>query len=172
MKDKTIQRVLATFSLVLLVLVFVAVSAIRNINRATASSDWVNHTHALITEVDAIKSSLLTGDGAMRTFSLTGDARDKSASREAFIAMSEHFEVAKALSRGEDAQGKKMERLQDLLNKRMEFTRSVVAARDANDLDAVRRLLAEDAGGETVRDVVRLVEKMKDEQKEIGRAHV
>jgi PAS domain S-box-containing protein len=167
MKDKIIQRVLLTFALALIVLVIVAVAAIRNISRAMATSDWVNHTHAVITEVDAIRSSLQSADGAVRTFSLTGDPRDKAASRAAFSAMSEHFEVAKALQRGDAAQAPKLTQLQVLLNQRTEFARRVVEAREANKPEEIRRLFIEDAGGETLREVDRLVEKMKDEQKKL-----
>lgn len=165
MKDKIIQRVLAVFAVILAVLIFVTITATQNIQRSMASSDWVNHTHAVIMEADAILGSLHAGDGAMRTFLLTGEPRDKVASREAFAAMSEHFEVTKALTSQDAAQAGKMSRLQELLNDRMQFTRAVVAARDANDQENVRRLVAKDAGDEVVREITRLIEKLKGEQK-------
>lgn len=164
MKDKTIQRVLAVFLVVAAVLVFVAVAAIRNINRAAASSDWVNHTHAVIMEADAILASLHAAEGALRAYLLTGDARDKAASREAFAAVSERYEVAKALTRGETRHMEKMGQLQVLLNQRTELARRMVDARDRGRDDEVKRALAEDAGSTSLRDVTRLIERMKEEE--------
>jgi len=165
MKDKTVQRVIAVFFAIAAVLMVVAIVSVRNVNRAIASSDWVNHTHAVIMEADAIQSSLHAGDGALRAFLLTGDARDKGASREAFGAMSEHFEVARALTKDEPAQAAKFARLQDLLNQRMGFARQAVAARDADDSGTVRNLLAADAGGATMQEIIRLIETLKGEEK-------
>jgi PAS domain S-box-containing protein len=167
MKDKTIQRVLAVFFAIAAVLMVVAIVAVRNVNRAIASSDWVNHTHAVIMEADAIQSSLHAGDGALRAFLLTGDARDKGASREAFGAMSEHFEVARALTTDEPAQAAKFAHLQAMLNQRMGFARQAVAAREADDAGAVRGLLAADAGGGGMQEIVRLIETLKQEEKDL-----
>lgn len=167
MKDKIIPRVLVLFGVVLAVLVFVAFAALRNINRATAGADWVNHTHAVIMEADALLSSFHAGDGALRTYLLTGDPRDLAATREAFGAMSEHFEVVKALAKDEAEHAPKFARLQALFTERMEFARQVIAARGRDDTATVRRLLAASAGSEATQEIVRLVEKLQLAEKEL-----
>ena len=48
MNDKIIRRLVALFVDIATVLLVVALVAVRNINRAEASSDWVNQTHAVI----------------------------------------------------------------------------------------------------------------------------
>ena len=163
-KDKTIRRVLGFFLLISAVLVFVAVLAVRNITRSVASSDWVNHTHAVILEVDGIFSALQAGDGAMRTYVMSGDARDQAACREAFASVAEHVEVAKALTRGEPAQNAQIVRLETLANKREEFAHDVLGARRADQAETVRTLLAEDAGRGAIREIQRAVEKLKEEE--------
>jgi PAS domain S-box-containing protein len=167
MKDKIILRVLTLFGVALAVLVFVTLAAIRNINRATAGSDWVNHTHAVIMEADALLSSFHAGDGALRTFLLTGDQRDLVATREAFGQMSEHFEVLKALAKDEAAHAPKFARLQVLFTERMEFAREVIAAREKNDAGTVRRLLAASAGSEATQEITRLIDKLQLAEREL-----
>jgi PAS domain S-box-containing protein len=165
MKDKIILRVLAMFGVVLAVLLFVAVAAIRNINRAMASNDWVNHTHAVIMEADAIRSSFHAGDGTLRTYLLSGDPRDLAAAREAFGAMSEHFEVVKALVADEAEHTPKLTRLQTLLNERMEFARQLIAARQKDDAAGVRSLLAASAGNEATQEIIRLIDRLEEAEK-------
>lgn len=165
MKDKIIHRILAVFAIVSAVLIFVALASVRNINRAAAGSDWVNHTHAVIMEFDALRSSYQAGEGALRAHLLTGDARDLAEAREAFAETSEHFEVARALVHDEAGHAERIARLETLLNDRTEFARKVVAAREQNDQAAVRDLLAAAAGGEVRAEISRLVEKIKDEQR-------
>ncbi len=164
MKDNTIRRVLAFFLLISAVLVAVAFVAVRNINRSAASSDWVNHTHAVILEAEALLSGLNAGDGAMRTTVMTGDARDQAACREALGSIAEHLEVTKALTRNETAQSQQVHDLESLVNRRIDFIRQVLAARQSGGQEATRPLLATDAGGETMREIQRAVEKLKDDE--------
>lgn len=93
------RRVLVFFAVIAAVLLVVAILAVRNSDRAMASSDWVNQTHAAILEVDRALSSTLAGDGALRTFVLSGDPRDQAACRQALSDTADHVEVAKALTR-------------------------------------------------------------------------
>ncbi len=78
-KDTTVSRILASFAVICAIVVAVAVASVRNINRAVESSDWVNHTHAVILEVSGVFSSLQEGNGAALTFLVTGDSRNQAA---------------------------------------------------------------------------------------------
>ena len=78
MKDKTIKLLLGFFLLVSGIFIVVAFEAVRSITRSVASSDWVNHTHAVILEAEGLRADLFVADGAPYTFVLTGDARDQS----------------------------------------------------------------------------------------------
>ncbi len=164
MKDNTIRRVLAFFLLISAVLVVVAIEAVRNINRSVASSDWVNHTHAVILEAEGFLSAVHAGDGAFHTFLMAGDTRDQAVCREELARMGEHLEVAKALTRHEPAQNEQLLDLESLATKRTDFVREVLAARQAGKAEAVRTLLAADAGEEAIREIERKVEKLKSDE--------
>jgi PAS domain S-box-containing protein len=162
MKDNIEKRVVGLFLVVFGVLVIVAVAAVRNIERAIASSDWVNHTHAVILEAEAIASSMHAGDAALRSFLLTGDPRDQTSYRLAYSEMVEHLEVAKALTRAEPQPRQQLAGIQTLLQKRLDFTRGLVKARQQGGLDAARKALAGDAGGETLRRIEHQIGQFKD----------
>lgn len=164
MKDQTIRRVLAFFLLISAVLIAVAVQAVRNINRSAVSSDWVNHTHTVILETEALRTALLVGDGALHTYVLTGDARDLGSCRGALANVAEHLEIAKALTREEPAQHAQILQLELLANQRVVFAERILAARQTGDTEAVRRLLAADADGTALRDMQRKIEKLKHEE--------
>src|SRR5258708_1421941 len=99
MKDAALSRILGFFLAIFGVVVVVAVVAVVHINRAGDSRDWVNHTYATISAFENTLAAVRAGDADMRTFALSGDARDLTASREAFGAMDEQLQVADALTR-------------------------------------------------------------------------
>jgi len=158
--DRTVRRMLAFFLLICAVVVAVAVDSVRNINRSMASSDWVNHTHAVILEVNSIFSSVQAGNGAALTFLATGDRRSQAAGREAFSDLAEHLEVAKALTRHEPAQHDQIVALEALANRRAEFDRSILGSQP----EAARALVAADAGTDAIGEIQRLVEKLTEQE--------
>lgn len=164
MKDKTIRRVVAFFLLISAVLVVLAVQAVRNINRSVASSDWVNHTHAVIDEAGALSAALYVGDGTLHTYVLTGDARDLAACREALSNVAEHLEITKALTREEPAQHEQIIQLESQVNQRAGFFEGVLAARQAGTTETVRAMLAADTGATPLREIQRKIEKLKNEE--------
>ncbi|MSU65701.1 MAG: PAS domain-containing protein [Opitutus sp.] len=164
MNDPTIRRVLIFFLFISAVLIGVAVAAVKNISRSVATSDWVNHTHAVILESEALRSSLQAGDGAMRTYVLTGEARDQAAARGAFADVAEHLEVAKALTRQEPAQSQQRAEIESLSSRRIAFGREVLAARQDGGVDGARTLLIADAGGEAVREIMRKLDRLKSDE--------
>lgn len=162
MKDKTIRRILLFFAIISAVLAGVAITAMRNMSRATASSDWVNHTHATILAVDGVLGAVHAADARLRTYVMSGDARDASACKEALALIAENLEVAKALTRHEP-QHTRIEQLEELANGRMAFARKVLTLRQSNDAAGVQAALAEE-GGATAKPIERLVGSLKEEE--------
>jgi len=164
MRDRTVRRILAFFAVISAVLVAIAVVSVRNIQRSAASSDWVNHTHAVILEVNDVLSAVRVGDAAVLTYVVTGDPQSRVAGREAFSDVDEHLAAAKALTRNEPAQHEEVARLDTLAAKRIEFSGELLAARQSGQPDAVRVLLASDAGEEALADLQRTAENLTNEE--------
>lgn len=163
----TYRRFLAFLLLILAVLVFVAVESLRNLNRAIATSDWVNHTHAVISEADAIVSSLQEAEGALRTYLLTGDRRDRDSCQGAFSDLAGHVEVARALTKSAPAQYQQVTQIESLLEQRAGLARELLQARQAGATEKLQQLLAGDAGGSAVHEIRRCVQSFKDGQNEL-----
>jgi CHASE3 domain sensor protein len=164
MKERTIARILGFFLLISAVMAFVALTSVRNIGRSEASSDWVNHTHAVILEVDGVISALHAGEADTLAFVVTGDARSRAASRDAFENMSEHLEVAKALTRLEPDQHELVVSLESLVDQRADSDKDVLATQQGGKTDAVRAQLTADASLDTAREIQRLADKLTDDE--------
>ena len=160
----TVGLVLALFALVSAVLIAVVAIAVRNINRTESSNDWVNHTHAVIIEIDGVLGILHGGDGAMRTFAMTGDARDRAASRGAVSALSEHMEIAKALTRDEPVQNAQILAIETLANQRADLAQRVPTAGQTDRAQPVRLLVTADATMATTSEIRSAAEKLKAEE--------
>lgn len=164
LKDKTIRRVIAFFLVISVVAVVVAVVAVRNINRSVAASDWVNHTHAVILEVDGIFSAVQAGDAALRTFATSGEAPDRTAGREAFASLAEHLAVAKALTRSEPAQRDQVARIETMALKRAEFARVILDAPPADAATVIRSIRAGESNLATLGEIRQAVARLKAEE--------
>jgi CHASE3 domain sensor protein len=163
-KDQIIRRLIALFVITALVLVVVAGVAVRNINRAVAGSDWVNHTHAVLLELGGFRAGFHASDAALRTLAMTGSEQDEAACREALSQLTESLEILQALTRNDAAQTAQVARLEALATARANLTREMLAARKAGQGGTVRTLLAADAAAGGVAEVRRLIEKLKQEQ--------
>lgn len=165
MKDKTLNRVFGFFLVIFGVLAVVAVYAVRSLNRSVAGNDWVNHTHAVILEVEGVLAELQAGEGALRTYLLTGNSSDLAASRENFAIMTEHLELAKALTRNDPESQAQVLRLEALVGERTAFAQRAGEARGANQAATVQALLEADAGSAAVAEIRRQVGRLTDGQR-------
>ncbi len=158
------RRVLAFFAVVIAVSVAIAIVSVRNINRAVAGSDWVNHTHSVILETEGLRADLFIGDGAAHAFVLTGEPKDRSASVNALSNAAEHVDYIAALTRNEPAQKDGVTRLASLVDRRSDFIRRLLSSRQSNDSNAVHALLVQDSGETVLNDIQHSIEKLKNDE--------
>ena len=165
--DLTFRRLLAFLLVVAAVLLGVVVVSLRNVGQSVAAAAWVNHTHALRAETAGILSSLHEAEAALRTYLLSGDARDQSDYRVAFSDLAEHVEVARVLARPDPAASAKIKQLEELLAKRADLARELIRVRQSGSAGDLRALLATDAGGEAGHEIGRLVDRLRQDQAEL-----
>lgn len=165
--DNIEQRMMALFGVVAALLILVAAVALKNVKRTEVSSDWVNSTHAVILESVAIETALHTAESNLRSYVLSGDARDQAAYREAFSEMVEHLDVAKSMTKADPRQQERIRELDTLVRKRVEFSRNVVTTLQEQGFEAAKQLIQGDAADHTLADIKRLVGKLKDEEAEL-----
>jgi len=166
--DRTLRRVLLFFALILAVLVFVVVVSLRNLNRSIATSDWVNHTHALLTELDALQPTLEAAEGALSKYLLTSDARDHAAYQEKFAELGERVDVTTALvAAGAPQEKEAFALITELLAGRAELAGRIATARKADDPAVLQQLLAADAASNDHRELARHLEKFRNSQTDL-----
>ena len=170
MKENIEQRVIGLFLLMVAILFFVALSAVKNIHETIKSNDWVNKTHEVLDQANAILSSLHAGDSAFRTYLLTGDGRDQGAYRSAYSEMVEHVVQAKALTAHGDEQellnGQILD-LENLISNRIDYTRTIVQARAQGGLEATRQLMIAHPDVESLDRIKRLVSNINTQEKSL-----
>ncbi len=161
MNDRILRNVFAIFLLVAVVLVAGSLVAVRNINASRAGSDWVNHTHAVILETEGIISALQAGDGALRTYIMTGDLRDRADCRDAYSTMAEHLDIALTLTRNEPEPQQLLLRLQDLVGQRVAAAEGILGTEPLDREEALQSLLAADASGASLDEIRRLGQTLR-----------
>ena len=158
------RRVLIFFALILAVLVFVVVASLHNLNRSVATNDWVNHTHALITELDALQPTLAAAEGSLSKYLLTSDPRDHEAYQDKFSELGERVDVTTALAADSPQDREQFVPIAALLAGRAELAGSIARLKKAGDPAALQQLLADDAERNDLRELARRIEKFRENQ--------
>ena len=161
-ENKVFRRFVVLLLLVLAVLAFVIVRSLQNLNRSIASNDWVNHTHAEISEADAIEAGMEAAEAALRTYLLTGDPRDRVTCQEAFADLAGHVEVAKALAKSAPVESQQILQIETLLAQRASFARDLLKARDGASGATVPQLLSGDTGAVAIHEIIRRLGDFKE----------
>ena len=167
MKDKTLYAIYLLFLLMGAIVAGVSVAAIRSINRDVASSDWVNHTHATIYELDAMTSEFQAGEGMMRTFALTGEARDFTECRGAYSSLLEHHAVAQALTHDSSDIQTSLTQLERAVQARIALADSIKKLLDAGRSEEVKSVLRRDAGTMALAEFQRVINRLRNRQFEL-----
>lgn len=162
--DRTLRRVLAFFAVIAAVLVAVVAASLHNLNRSIATSDWVNHTHALLTELDALQPTLVAAEGELSRYLLTGDSRDHAAYQDKFAELGERVDVAAALAAGSPEEAQEFASIAELLAHRATRASRISNLKKAGDDAALKELLADDPSHTDHRELTRLLEKFREHQ--------
>ncbi|HEX2861233.1 MAG TPA: CHASE3 domain-containing protein, partial [Lacunisphaera sp.] len=162
--DATFRRVLIFFVLILAVLVGVVVVSLRNLNRSIATSDWVNHTHALITEIDALSPTLQAAEGDLSRYLLTAGTSDQNAYLEKLAELGERVDVITALIANSPEEQKLFAPVAELLTRRAEHAQRVASLKQSGDTGALQRQLSEDDARADHRELERRIERLREHQ--------
>jgi CHASE3 domain sensor protein len=162
--DATLRWVLIFFALILAVLVLVVAVSLRNLNRSIATSDWVNHTHALINEIDALQPTLVAAESDLSRYLLTSEVRDQAAYQEKFAELDERIDVINALVAGAPEEQKLFAPISELLTRRAAVANQVTALKQSGDANALQQLLAGDGMPGDQRELERRVERLREHE--------
>lgn len=165
--QRNFRRVLAFFVLILVVLVGVVVASVRNLNRSIATADWVNHTHALITELDSLQPMLAAAEGDLSRYLLTSDQRDHVDYQDKFAQLGESINVINALIADSADEKTLFAPIAAILTRRAELANRIVQLKKTGDSDTLKKLLSDDAESGERRELARHVEKFREKQADL-----
>ena len=143
--DKTFRLILFVFAGLTLSLIGVVIFSITNLKRANRSAQWVNHTHALIAEVNQTIASSQRAEGALHSYLLTESPTHELLFQQAFASVAEHLEVAKSLAAADPDNDDQLRELEAALIVRAERARQLLSARRAGEVAALTAKLHEDS---------------------------
>ena len=159
--DKTFRSVVIVFALSGAILIAVTAIALSNLNRAQRSAEWIDHTRAALSEIDALLADLQTAEGAVRTYLFTGAEADRTAYRNAFNDLGERVEIARALIASYPEQLTAFEALETRMVARADLSRSLLAAKQAGDEPTLQKLLTEDDVGTELFEIRRQAQQIR-----------
>jgi CHASE3 domain sensor protein len=163
MKENIEKRVVGLFFLMLVILVGVAWLAANTIRKSTDKSAWVNQTHEVILGANSAASLLHAGDASMSAYLLTGDRRDQENYRTAYRAMASQLVVSVDTTKL-NPYHKDFLSLTNLIGQHINFTRSLVQAREQGGEDAARQLALSHPDGSSTADIDFLVRQINEHQ--------
>jgi len=167
MIENVVRWIIGFSAFVAMILFFVVLMALRNVSRSIETNAWVNHTYATREEAISVVSSLNAAEAGLRTFLLTGNARDRLAYRQAFSDLAEHVDALKALTRQAPEQYRQVLGMEQLLGQRAELAREALRIRQEGTSADLAAFLAHDAGEEAVHKIARQIDLFCHEQGEL-----
>ena len=165
MRENIEKRVIALFFLMLVILAGVAWLAVNTIQQAKDKSDWVNHTHAVLTAATDISGELHAGDAFMSAYLLSGAQRDQdNYRRNGYNPMLDTLTLAKRLTSGdhtEAAQHLELSKLEKLILQHLAVSKALVLAREQGGVEGARQAALAHPDAVSTDDIDRVIANLK-----------
>jgi CHASE3 domain sensor protein len=129
MQDRTTKRILAFFLLISAILVVVAVQAARNIKQSNDSSDWVNHTHATILEIEALRTALYVAEASSRSYLWSNSVNDLTTCNKALSDIGDHLSITQALTRYDSTKAQEVSEIESLIEQHTSGLRDILTTK-------------------------------------------
>ncbi|MCF3650851.1 CHASE3 domain-containing protein [Synoicihabitans lomoniglobus] len=159
--DKPFRIIISAFVIVAAILAVVVGTSIRNLQQSRLSADWVNHTHAVISAVDAVDASLKQGEAAVLTYLHSDENSYQTKYRDAFAELAEQIEVLKALTAISPEDSTRVAELEAHLLNRAAAARALIAAHRAKDDPLVQELLTKDSDTSDLIAITQLAQQIR-----------
>ena len=142
------------FGSILVLVITVGFASNRGVNQLLTSSQWVAHTHLVQSRLIALLSTVQDGVIGERGFAITGDATYLQPYTDASARVDDEIQALKALVADNPEQEKRLERVTELIHRRMAILQEVNGLRRDKGFDAARAAI-ESHQGQDVMDELR-----------------
>ncbi len=161
MIDKSTRRILAFFLLISAILIVVAIQAARNIKQASDASDWVNHTHATILEVEALRTALYVAEVSSRAYIWSNNVNDLTTAQKALADITEHMGISQALTRYDATKSQEMATIETLVDQHISSILATLRAKQDGETETARKMADEHLGNSHAITIQRKLKKLK-----------
>ena len=158
---KLSQKILAGFILCTLVLVAIAIFAIRNNEKFINTTRWVNHTHEVLQEFDQILIRTVDAETGVRGYVVTGNRVFLEPYKNAWASIDQHIEKVRNLTFDNPAEQKNIDALQKQIRLSENYLEQVIGLREKG-FDGSEKLIATGLGKQIMDGIRRIVSNSTD----------
>ncbi len=165
------RQIPLVFSIFILLLTIIVFFAIRSTNSLNESLKWEKHTQEVLLQLDETLLLTLDAEASGRGFLITGEEPYLEPYNNANLKIGENLAQLRVLVNDNPVQTATLDRLQMLVNQRLDVLKQSIGLRRTNSLEEVRKQIAERLGanrGKNLMDEVRtFVNEAKSEEQKL-----
>jgi methyl-accepting chemotaxis protein len=159
------RKIAAGFALSLVLLIAIGTIAYVNINKLTAISEWVTHTHEVLEHIAGVVSQLKDAETGQRGYVITGDEAYlepyHTGSSEVLIVVKE----LRKLTADNANQQKRIDVAEPLINAKLAELKQTVNLRRAGNVDEAVKTVRAGEGKRVMDDLRRILDEMENEER-------
>lgn len=148
------------FVLALMILVGIAWLLFRDTRKVTETNDWVAHTHAVIIEIETMRSAVMDAESAQRGYIITGDDNYLEPYTAARSTLDQTAQRLERLTADNPSQQLRADRLQDKVDARMATMAEGIQLRREGGFEAAHQFMAGGLGKKEMNQIRALANEM------------
>ncbi|MGH6635470.1 MAG: sensor histidine kinase [Gammaproteobacteria bacterium] len=164
MAQLTEQRLALGLGLVLVLLVVNAVVSYRAARSLIDSGAWVAHTHQVLTELEATRSTMADAESGQRGFLITGEAGYLKPYERAIARIEENVARLKQLAANHAEQQRRAAFLEKHIAAQLDILNAGLAQRREHGFEAARKWTLTGGAEESMERIRTLIEEMKGQE--------
>lgn len=140
------RRLAAGYAAMLALMAIVGIVSFTNTSALVTNSEWVEHTHEVITETDAVLASLSDAEAGQRGFVITGVQAYLEPYTAARDEVAVHAAALRELTIDNAVQQARLDELAPLIEEKFAEMQETIDVRSTQGFDAARAIVLTDAG--------------------------
>ncbi len=140
------RRLAAGYAAMLALMAIVGIVSFTNTSALVTNSEWVEHTHEVITETDAVLASLSDAEAGQRGFVITGVQAYLEPYTAARDEVAVHAAALRELTSDNAVQQARLDELAPLIEEKFAEMQETIDVRSTQGFDAARTIVLTDAG--------------------------
>ena len=164
MATSTSKTVPLRLGLALLVLASIGVTSCVSFSRAVGDGARVAHTQKVLQELEELLSAAREMVVGERTFVITADDHYATVLENALVELEEHQATLRQLTDDNPEQQARLDRLEPMVRRRVEFAQEVVRVRRESGFDVAQQRIQSGTGLRTSQSIRAILGELRDEE--------